>query len=99
MDCNLCGKEIKRGERAVAVSYGNVYRVTERLEIIGDHFEYFHTDCFKPTWRKKIWIIAKHGHFKADKGILKVVDARYKVDNWLIDHPNIQFEIDEFEVE
>jgi len=47
----------------------------------------------------KVWIISKHEHFKADKGILKVVDSRAKVDDWLSEHPGIQFEIDVFEVE
>ena len=103
MKCNLCGNDIYEGDRAVEVSYGNVYKITgtisKRLEIVGDRSEYFHTNCFKPTWEKKVLIISEFNIFRADRVNLKVVDSQEKVENWLNEHPNKEYQIDEFEVE
>jgi len=103
LKCNLCNNEINENERAVQVSYGNVYKLTGtvsyKLEIVGDRSEYFHTNCFKPTWRKKVKIISEFNIFRADRVNLKVVDSQKKVENWLNEHPNQEYQIDEFEVE
>jgi len=83
MDCNLCGKEIKKGERGIEVSYGQIYDIRGHLEVVGDHFEHFHTDCFKPTWRKKVWVILIGALNNQSESIAKGFDSKKKAENWI----------------
>lgn len=47
MICKKCNKEIEKGERAIEVSYGKVYKTIHSLEIVGDRWEYYHTKCYE----------------------------------------------------
>jgi len=46
MICYKCYKEIKEGERAVAVSFGKVYAMHSKLEVIGYNYHY-HSECYR----------------------------------------------------
>lgn len=47
----------------------------------------------------KVWIISEFNIFRADRVNLKVVDSQEKVEKWLNEHPNQEYQIDEREVE
>jgi len=47
MNCKRCNKEIRKGERVVEVSYGQVYDIHGNLDVVGDYFEYYHPKCYE----------------------------------------------------
>jgi len=84
MICNFCNKEIHIGERAIEISYGNVYKtvstldslLNKKLEIVGDHSEYFHIKCFE---KRKSDIKEKETEY------FRFIEKEIKIKNIIID--------------